>query len=214
MKFFDMDGTITESRQIISKEMKDKLLSLGEQFVVVSGAEKKRIAKQMDGVPCIMMAQNGNDSPDWKNKLSRNEEQEILAHLDKVSEFSAIPLNKSTVHHRGCQISFSFTGHDQDIEIKKRFDPHKKYRASVLRKVPFQSKTLIVRIAGTTCFDYNRKGNLKGDNLRRFMKLYNIKKKDCIYYGDNFDKGGNDESVKGVMKCVKVKGPKDLIKKI
>jgi HAD superfamily hydrolase (TIGR01484 family) len=213
-KFFDLDGTITPSRQLITKEMKEKLLSFNEPIRVVSGAERKRLLKQMDGVPCIVMAQNGNDTDDWQNKLTDSEINEIWRHLDSVAKFASCLINKDTVHNRGCQISFSFTGHDADVGLKKLFDPTKNYRRYILEKVPFNSKRLIVRVAGTTCFDYNRKGNLKGDNLRRYMQLYRLDPKDCIYYGDNFDEGGNDESVKGVMECVEVSSPEDLLKKL
>ena len=123
-----------------------------------------------------------------------------------------MPVDKETTHHRGCQISFSFTGHDADIKWKQKFDPEKKYRNHILKNVPFKSKTLVVRVAGTTCLDYNRKNNLKGDNLKRYMKLHNLNPKDCVYYGDNFTKGGNDESVLGVMKCVRVRNPEHLYK--
>ena len=84
----------------------------------------------------------------------------------------------------------------------------------ILKKCPFKSKTLTIKIAGTTCFDYNRKGCLKGDNLKRYMELHKLKKKDCVYYGDALFKGGNDESVLGVMKCVKIKDPQDLLVKL
>ena len=214
MKFFDLDGTITESRQIISKEMKKKLKSLKEPFVVVSGAEIPRIKKQMNGVKCLMMGQNGNDAPDWRNKLEAQELVAIYDHLQKVADFCHVPIDGETTHNRGCQVSFSFTGHNANVVWKSKFDPLKKYRNHVLKNVPFKSKTLVVRVAGTTCFDYNRYDGLKGDNLKRYMKLHGLKKKDCVYYGDNFTKGGNDESVKGVMKCVVVKNPKDLLSKL
>lgn len=218
MKFFDLDNCITKSRQIISPKMKKKLLSFTESFVVISGAEVKRIKKQMDGVKCIMMGQNGNDTPDWYNKLSAKELIEILDHLVEVSKFCSsdgfIPINRETTQNRGCQVSFSFTGHNADVKWKAKFDPKKKYRNYVLKNVPFKSKTLTVRVAGTTCFDYNKKDGLKGDNLKRFMKLRKLNPKDCVYYGDNFSKGGNDESVIGVMRCIKVKDPDDLLKKL
>ena len=213
MEFYDLDGTICESRQIISDKMKKKLL-IRDEFVVISGAEVERIKKQMDGVPCIIMGQNGNDAPNWENKLNEEEKKEILEHLEKISRFCNIPIDNKTVHHRGCQISLSFTGHNADVKWKKRFDPLKKYRNFVLKKIPFKSKILVVRVAGTTCLDYNRKGNLKGDNLKRYMKLSNLKKSECVYYGDNFGKGGNDESVLGIMKCIKVDSPDDLYKKL
>ena len=210
MKFFDLDGCITESRQVISSKMKEKLLSLNEPFVVVSGAQISRIETQMDGVPCIKLGQNGNDAPDWQNRLTRKEIKEIFNHIYKIYPY----FPEDCVQNRGCQMSLSFIGHSADIKDKKHFDPRRKLRHAILKKIPFKSKTLIARVAGTTCFDYNRKGNLKGDNIKRYMELHNLKKKDCIYYGDNFSKGGNDESVLGVMKCVRVKNPDDLYKKL
>lgn len=213
MEFFDMDGTITESRQVISSKMKEKLLNRGE-FVVISGAGIERIEKQMDGVSCIKMGQNGNEAPDWYNRLTGNDIADVMNHLDKVAKLTHCPVTKETCHNRVCQISFSFTGHDADVKWKKKFDPEKKYREWVLSQVPFKSKTMIVRVAGTTCLDYNKKNNLKGDNLKRFMRMRRLKKADCVYYGDNFSKGGNDESVLKVMKCVPVTGPEDLFTKL
>lgn len=205
----DLDGTLCESRQIISKQMKKKLLSL-EPIVVISGAEKERIQLQMDGTPCIIMAQNGNDAPDWQNKLTKKEVKEILNHI------ASLPMDftEDCIQNRGCQVSLSFTGHNADISWKKKFDPNKKFRQFVLKQFPFKSKTLVVSIAGTTCLDYNRRGNSKGDNLKRYMKLHGLKKKDCVYYGDNLDKGGNDESVIGIMPTVAVKNPADLLSKL
>lgn len=193
--------------------MKKKLKSL-EPFIVISGAEKKQILKQMDGVPCIIMGQSGNEAPDWYNQLTYQEGKEILKHLEEVSKFSFVPIDIETMQHRGCQISFSFTGHNANIKWKKKFDPKGEYRKHILKKVPFKSKTLVVKVAGTTCLDYNKKNTLKGDNLKRYMKLHNLKKKDCVYFGDAFGKGKNDESVKGVMKCVPVKNPQDLLLKL
>lgn len=214
MKFFDLDNTICESRQVVSPKMKKQMLRLEQPFVVISGAEVPRITKQMDGVLCIKMGQNGNDTPDWSNKLRKQEIKEIQDHLAKVQALTGCPMDGETVHNRGCQISLSFTGHEADIRQKKKFDPKKEYRNWVLEEAPFKSKGLIVRVAGTTCLDYNRKNSLKGDNLKRYMKLHKLNPKDCVYYGDAFGKGENDESVLGVMKCIKVKNPDDLCKKL
>lgn len=210
LRIFDLDGTICKSRQRITPEMKRKLLSLKEPFIVISGAEKERILKQMDGVPCIIMGQNGNEAPDWNNKLTKKELKEIDNHIN------SIPITFSTdcVQNRGCQVSLSFVGHNADLEWKARFDPSKKFRNQILKENPFKSKTLMVRVAGTTCLDYNKKGHLKGDNLKRYLKLHKINPKECVYYGDNFTKWGNDESVLGVMRCVRVKDPDDLYKKL
>lgn len=212
--FFDMDGTICESRQKIAPWMKKKLKNLNVPLVIVSGAEQKRMKKQLDGLKCELMAQNGNHSDYWFNALTEAEDKEIMEHLERVSYLTKLPLTQEYVHNRGCQISFSFTGHNAKLKDKKRFDPSKDYRNTILTLIPFKSKTLEVRVAGTTCFDYNRKNSLKGDNIKKYLKIKNLKPEECVYYGDNFDKGGNDESVLGIMRCVKVTGPNDLYRVI
>jgi hydroxymethylpyrimidine pyrophosphatase-like HAD family hydrolase len=156
------------------------------------------------------MGQNGNETHDWYNKLTKKEVSEIKSHVNSLD----VDYWEDCLQNRGCQVSFSFTGHSAPIKIKKKFDPDKKFRNLVLKTRPFKSKTLMVKVAGTTCLDYNRKGNSKGDNLKRYMKLHKLKKQDCIYYGDNFSRGGNDESVLKVMRCVNVTGPADLYEKL
>lgn len=223
MKFLDLDGTITESRQIISQEMRAKLLSLKEPIVVISGAERKQMEYQLNGLPCVILAQSGNDSPLWQNKLSKEEVQEVYRHLDEIAkEFPQYIDNyyehfwnmDDLVENRGCQIAFSFIGHHAQRTEKVTFDPTKKKRIAILKKVPFKSKTLKCTVAGTTCLDYTKKGGDKGSNLKRWIKENNLKKKDCVYFGDALFKGGNDESVIGVMKCVEIKDPDDLLKKL
>ena len=62
-------------------------MGITNPIVVVSGAQVSRIEEQMDGVPCIKMGQNGNDAPDWCNKLNKKEEEEVLSHLNKISKY-------------------------------------------------------------------------------------------------------------------------------
>lgn len=208
MKIFDLDGTICESRQVISPEMKEKLSGVGK-FIVISGAERPRIERQLDGLPCIIMAQSGNDTDLWKNKLTLEEKMEVFEHINKLdTEWSL------KTEDRGCQISYSFIGHAAPMEQKKQFDHTGIIRRRVLKRTPFNSKTLTCSIAGTTCIDYTRKDCTKGKNIERWIKKNKLNKKDCIYYGDKLFKGGNDESVMGIIKTVSVKNPKDLLSKL
>lgn len=207
MKFFDLDGTITESKQKITSKMKKKLSKL--DVIVISGASRKQMEYQLDGLPCTILAQNGNDAPFWQNKLSIKEKEEIHNHIRKYGVMIS-----TLVDDRGCQISYSLIGHDNDHNIKKNFDPNHIIRKAILKQHPFKSKNLTVKIGGTTCFDYVQKKGTKGDNLKRWLKENKISAKDCVYYGDSLFKGGNDESVKGVMRTIPVKNPKDLLSKL
>ncbi len=208
--FFDCDGTLTESRQEISQEMYDTLVEAKSEFdiIVISGAEKERIVKQLKGLDLEIMAQSGNDTQYWQNLLTRAEKARILEHISKFETVLS-----SMIDDRGCQISLSFTGHRASVEFKKSFDPDSTVRQRLLKKNPFIHKTLECRIAGSTCLDYTRKNGTKGKNIERLIKLKNWNKKDCIYFGDKLFKGGNDESVIGVIKVVEVSSPTDLLSK-
>ncbi len=207
--FFDMDGTICESRQKISLGMKKKLTSL-ENVIVISGASRRQMEYQLDGLKCTILSQSGNDTPLWKNELTTFEKSYIFNHIDKFGNSE----DYSKAEDRGCQIAYSFVGHNRSPYTKKNFDSKQKIREIILKEHPFKSKTLQVTIAGTTCLDYTKKNGTKGINLARWMKENKLNKKNCIYYGDSLFKGGNDATVLRVMKCIKVKNPNDLLKNI
>lgn len=207
MLIFDMDGTICESKQKISKEMKDKLATLGS-IAVISGASREQMEKQLDGLECTILAQCGNDTPLWQNKLNFFELWEIKSHVRRFGN----PRDNRKFENRGSQIAYSFIGHNAKRELKLAYDPEGKVRQEILEKYPFKSKTLKVKIGGTTCLDYTK--YTKGDNIARWIKENKLKKKDCVYYGDALFKGGNDESVIGVIKTIAVTSPADLLKKL
>lgn len=206
---FDMDNTICESRQKITPSMKKRLLRLGK-IIVISGASREQMEYQLDGMNCTILAQSGNDTPLWKNKLSEKEKEEIWNHITSIPT----SFDYAWVQDRGCQLSLSLTGHEANLNKKKRFDPKQKKRKNLLEMWPFKSENLMVSIAGTTCFDYTRKEGTKGKNISRWIKHKRLSKRECIYFGDALFKGGNDETVIGVIDTEIVTNPKDLLIKI
>lgn len=212
--FFDLDGTLCESRQQISPEMKDFLMQL-PQFVVISGLNRERMLYQLDDVECTIMTQSGNDAPDWQNKLTDKEVKSILRHIKKLHRFYEIyAITPNIIENRGCQITLSLTGHDALTEYKKNFDSLRHFRSRIIEVFPFFSKTLKCTVAGTTSFDYTRKNGDKGHNIARYIKKHRIDKDDCIYFGDALREGENDESVIGVIQTVGASGPEELMRKI
>jgi hydroxymethylpyrimidine pyrophosphatase-like HAD family hydrolase len=114
---------------------------------------------------------------------------------------------------RGCQISFSFVGHNADLASKKAFDPDGARRTKYLHSVPFEDKEITVNVGGTTCLDYISKEGTKGKNIERLLKLKKWKPEDCVYVGDALFKGRNDETVIGVIpNLVRVDSPIDTLK--
>lgn len=209
--FFDVDGTITASRSKITKQMYSvlKKLSKKHEIVFVSGAALEQMMFQTDGFPATYMAQNGNDTPYWKNEIEDG--GEIKQHIFTLlyREYPVLLKSPDLVENRGSQISLSMVGHHAPLELKKAYDPDKKKRKALLKEFPFKSDKFEVVIAGTTCFDYFLKGMNKGANIKRLLKLKSWKKKDCLYIGDSLFKGGNDFSVVGVIPTKKVKDEKE-----
>lgn len=210
--FFDVDGTITASRSKITPEMTEALLKLSQKYdvIFISGAGRKQMAFQLDNFESLYMAQNGNDVEGfWKNEIVERP-LEIFDHIASLFRLSPSD-SQDLIEHRGCQISLSMIGHHAPLELKKKYDPTKKKRRALLKKHPFKSDKFDVVIAGTTCFDYFLKGMNKGANIKRMIVTKNWQPDDCLYIGDSLFKGGNDESVIGVIPVKKVKDENETL---
>lgn len=220
--FFDLDNTLTRSRSVITPEMSKLLLRLSKEHevLVVSGADAKQIAHQI-GAPLRgkywSMGQSGNACFNrkgetlWENKMDWLQKYEVLNYVHNIFSKKLFPLKNKLdlVQDRGCQISYSFIGHTEDVSKKEKFDSDKMKRTMVLKKFPFKSKTVEVKIGGTTCFDFYIKGNSKGKNIETLCKKMSWKKSECLYVGDALFKDGNDESVIGIIPTKAVRDPSD-----
>lgn len=215
--FLDVDGTVTASRSKITTEMYEVLSKLNHVYdiVFISGASMKQMETNFGDEPkkvfpdALFMCQNGNVTPYWNNKIENDDE--IMDHVLEMLDGAWNPIT-DLVEHRGSQISLSMIGHHAPIEIKKKYDPDAKKRKALLKRFPFKSDKFDVVIAGTTCFDYFLKGMNKGANIKRMIELKSWKPEDCLYIGDSLFKGGNDETVKGVIPTKKVKDENETLK--
>ncbi len=215
--FFDLDNTVTRSRTKISPELKEMLTTTPHTVTIVSGAICSQIGFQVDGIPCYKLGQNGNQAltPDdailWEERLSKHDEEVVHAHIHSIPRDWEVKDENDLVQDRGCQISYSLLGHNEDIATKETFDPHGEKRSALLAAYPFVSDELDVRIGGTTCFDYTAKGRHKGFYVARLIEQLGWDKTECIYFGDMLFPGGNDESVIGVIKTQSVDNPEDTL---
>jgi len=198
--FFDLDGTLAESKMPVSDAIRDALNKLPNVYVI-SGAQRQQMERQLHGVNCKILAQNGNDTDKWISYMGRAQKYRIYNHINKVRKKFKY---KGDTEDRGCQISYSFTGHNAPLDVKKFFDPDKKIRNKILEDIPFVDEELIVVVAGSTCYDYLSKNGTKGANLKLYTHRHQKYKiiNECVFFGDNLQEGGNDHSVVGVMETV------------
>ena len=235
--FFDLDQTLTESRSVIRDDHMELLKDLSDMYdvVIVSGAQRSQMEKQLPALAeqsgMYVLAQNGNDAYGkyhlhkesgesyeqhlWHNTLSWVEKFRVFKYIeDIITDGLKFKNLDDLVEDRGCQISFSLVGHHMPLGMKAAFDPDREKRRALLQKIPFHSDNLEVRIGGTTCLDFFKRGAHKGNNCRLLTELEHWNLEDCVYYGDALDKGGNDETVIGIMKTVAVRGPEDTFNHI
>lgn len=220
--FFDMDQTIAPARQLILPEMFTLLNELPQDIIIVSGQEVPKIGWQSNGLPAYTLGQNGNHATDvadeelWNIPLDETHRAEILAHIDALlGELGEAPNpDWSPVEDRGAQITFSPIGNTAPAELKMSYDPNRVKREALMAAVPFESEELVVKIGGSTSFDYIHKDRHKGTNVQKLIDLMNWSKDECIYFGDGLFPGGNDEAVIGVIETVLVEDHHDTYKKL
>lgn len=223
--FFDMDGTLTESRMFIDPEMQKLVEDLRDKadVVVVSGATAGQIVKQIGPVfqRVAILAQNGNDAttdlgvPLWQNTMTWMQKYavlELITRMIKTGKAQAFGMADDLVEDRGCQISYSLIGHNAPLPFKNTADPEREIRRALMREFAQDLTGLAAlgvhaKIGGTTCIDFFLKN--KGENVGAFIAAMEWHESECVYVGDALFPGGNDESVVGVCTTVKVKGPED-----
>lgn len=217
--FFDLDNTLTRSRSTITKKMRERLEELSLDIIVISGARVEQIKQQLDGFECFIMGQNGNHAVFsgeelWLDVLKPDKVIEIMNHISSLPRTWEVPDETDLLENRGCQISYSIYGHHAPVEEKEKFDPDQSKRKQLLETHPLVSDTVEVKIAGTTTLDYTRKGRHKGYNVTRLIEYLGWNKDECLYFGDSLFKGGNDETVIGIIDTEPVKDPADTYEKL
>jgi phosphomannomutase len=221
--FFDLDKTITPARQPILPDMRELLEALPQDIVVVSGSLLKVIEDHTLGLPGYYLGVNGNHANNiqnvelWKHDpLSPEQKAEIHSHIEKMKALLEHELNEEwlPVEDRDAQITFSPIGNVAPVEVKYAYDPDRKKREWMLKEVPFESEDLIVKIGGSTSFDYFHKDRHKGSNVEKLIREQGWNKDECIYFGDGLFPGGNDEVVIGVIDTVLVQDHLDTYKKL
>lgn len=210
--FFDLDKTITPARQPMRDSMLKLLTELPHSKTIVSGSHTTVVAEHCRSLVANKLSQNGNHAFDsegtelWYRPLTLEHQKEILEHIDDIVNILEHDLNEDwkPVENRGAQITFSPIGNVAPVDIKMKYDPDAAKRLDMLARKPFASQDLVVKIGGSTSFDYFHKEHHKGSNIERFIALQGWNKDECVYFGDGLFPGGNDEAVIGYIDTVPV----------
>jgi HAD superfamily hydrolase (TIGR01484 family) len=216
--FFDVDNTLTRTKSPALPEHEHMLLELSKahDLVLVSGSPQQNIWNRFplsNRGHFSLLAQNGNAAFDkqhvklWERMLTEAQKQAAYRFIEKVRAHThpTVVNEGDLIEDRGCQIAFSFIGHNADVSVKETFDPNFSVRKKVLLDLAADVTHLAVQfelevtIGGSTNLDIYLRGKHKGYNTKAFADYMQWNTTDCLYFGDALIAGGNDYTVVGVM---------------
>lgn len=196
---FDVDGTLTPSRQTITPEFKDFFLEFCKTHKchLVTGSDRPKTLEQLGKEICdaVITIYNcsGNDvwfrgqqvnKSDWKMspQLKRS-----LEHFLKLSGFKLRTGNH--IEERIGSLNFSVVGRNADLEQRKsyvKYDQEKSERVHIANHINLLYDDLEVMVGGETGVDIYPKGKNKSQVIDDFggHELY--------FFGDAMQPSGND----------------------
>lgn len=231
---FDLDGTLTKSKQSMSLKMAQKLKDLAKYcyIAIVSGASEAQFRQQV--IPTLellsfpmqklfLVTTNGGRilhhvGEDWTElmpffMMTEDDEKRIIRAVVRIfdkEEWSGDIMATRTeqIECRGSQVTFSALGQNAPLDLKKDFDPDLSKRRPFRDRIAEALPEFDVKIGGTTSIDIVLKGVSKVSGLQQIMDFMSIPRDEVLYVGDALYEGGNDRCVKDAgFRCVEVINP-------
>lgn len=214
---FDLDKTLSESKQPIDDEMAGLLRKLLERkkAAVISGGSFGQFQKQF--VPKLSAGNLGNlflfptcgsafycyENRVWKNIYTEELSIEEKARIFKAFETMfgevgfSIPetIYGELIEDRGTQVTFAAYGSTAPLSLKSAWDPDRSKRLKMIGVLARLIPEFEIRTGGTTSIDVTRKGIDKAHSIRQMEKHLGISRQDMVFVGDDLCVGGNDYPV-------------------
>lgn len=239
---FDLDGTLTESKAPLKRDMSRALVALLEQkkVAVIGGGSYEQFKEQFLGYlvcpPALLehlflfpttstsfyRYRRGGWKKIYRKTLTVQEKKAIMRMFDRA--FIAIhyaPPKKvwgKVIEDRGSQVTFSALGQKAPVRAKALWNARCDVRPQLMKVMQKALPEFEVRRGGLTSIDVTPKGIDKAYGVRQIEKVLKIPIKEMLFVGDALYKGGNDAAAKKTgVKTIAVKGPQDtiaIIKKI
>ena len=199
---FDVDGTLTPSRQEIDPDFEKYMIEFSNEnnVYLVTGSNREKTIEQI-GDTLFHAAKrvyncSGSDVYEGDLNVYRDEwdvPEDVEEFLMDELHHSKFPIRTGThVEKRPGGINFSVLGRGQGVVLEER-DEYVKWdrthheRKNMAIKIKNRFPDLEVQVGGQTGLDISPLGRNKGQILRDFSK------DDFIYfYGDMMDEGQND----------------------
>lgn len=206
---FDLDGTITQHKSPLEDKNKAVLDALSKKYklLMVGAGGCLRIFNQLGRFPIDVLGNYGlqygkynvesgdlDIVSDLVFPCDRESVDERITMLRKEFGFTEFSGDNTEFHSSGC-VTFPILGTTARLEDKLAFDPDRSKRRSIHDRVKEVFPDYTVFIGGTSSFDMAPAPYDKAYALSKYCEENGILHSEVVYAGDDYGKGGNDESV-------------------
>jgi phosphomannomutase len=219
---FDLDDTLTESKQALSVDMAQLLADLSQKIkvVIISGGSIHQFKKQilqtfLSRVPhpdaafsnMILLPTSGSqryeynsETKDWDltdmEPFAEDLKLKAIKALEYIVASGEYDLPEEhfgeRIEERGTQITLSVLGQDAPVDKKMAWDPDESKRKKIQHTLQAMLPEMEVRVGGSTSIDILHKGFNKAVGLLRLLNKLNLQKEDMVFVGDAVFPDGND----------------------
>jgi len=217
--FFDLDGTLAESKQPLTDEMAGlltKLLARTKVAIISGGALPQFLSQVVARLPedtdltslyilptsgaALYEYQKGEWHKVYEEHLSQTETTEIGAAMcEAATETGLIDFSTTSfgerIEYRGGQVSLSALGQEAPVALKREWDPDKAKRRVLQKAIAKRLPGYAVGMGGMTTIDVNKQGVDKAYGIHQLCERLHLTESDALYVGDQLVEGGNDEAV-------------------
>ena len=206
---FDVDGTLTPSRQKISSDFISLFYNFTqkEKVYLVTGSDRAKTLEQI--TPLIynncqrVYNCSGSDVYEGDKNVYRSEWElplDVEKFLNDELDYSSFPLrNSNHIERRPGGVNFSILGRAKDPFLGRKeymeWDKKTNERADIADRLRSNYPGLSVALGGQTGMDIGPFGSDKSQILRDFTLDDEIH-----FFGDRMEKGGNDHSLGEAVK--------------
>ena len=197
---FDVDGTLTPSRQVINDEFAKffDIFCRNNEVYLVTGSDKEKTVEQIGETiynRCKRVYQcNGNDVWQGDNNIRTNEwtlpdlARTFLISCEYESQFNIRTGNH--IEERPGMVNFSIVGRNATLEERARYvayDTVENERKTIADAFNTMFPDLSAKVGGETGIDISPKGADKSQIVKDFDEQDTL-----WFFGDAIYEGGND----------------------
>ena len=205
----DLDGTLTQHKEGLTKENREALDRLAQKYtLLMAGAgQVARIFNQMGHYPLNIIGNYGLQYGVYEPEsgeirlvrdlclpCDRDYTEKTVTALREAHGFTEFCGENVEFHPSGC-VTFPILSTKAMQQDKLAFDPDRKKRRAILAEVEASFPDYCVFVGGSSSFDMAPKPYNKYHAIDLYCKEHGLVHENVVFIGDDYGRGGNDESV-------------------